>query len=79
MLLLMLLFELGSLLPIPYLLRRLIKAVSEVWVCRCVPGNINLSQALTPGGGTRPREPGSGPWLLPGQGVAPFGPEGTSF
>ncbi|XP_043308332.1 FAD-dependent oxidoreductase domain-containing protein 1 isoform X2 [Cervus canadensis] len=32
-----------------------------------------------PGGGARPREPGSRLRFLPGEGVAPFGPEGTSF
>lgn len=34
--------ELESFVPLPCLPRGLIKGVSEVWVCPCVPGNISL-------------------------------------
>lgn len=66
MLLLMLLFELGFFFFIFYLLRRLIKVVSEVWVCRCVLGNINLFLVFILGGGIRFREFGSGLWFFLG-------------
>lgn len=55
------------------------KEVGDVWICPC-PGQRQPCPHLSlPGGGTRPREPGSGLRLLPGEGVAPFGPEGTSL
>lgn len=68
----------GSLSPSPCP-RGPTKEVGDVWICPCVLDSVSCPHLSYQEEEPDPGNLGSGLRLLPGEGVAPFGPEGTSL